>query len=136
MNNILKSKTPMMVTKYAIDSYAKSTDNHNPVYYDQSAAEDAGCGKVIAPSCFFGQLSFSKIILGQEDYIPTGGVHVKQKYKFCGPVKEGDRITVELESVKRKDDKNRDMLEYHIDFVNQDGVVVCQSIMINMLNPV
>lgn len=131
-----KSKTPMMVTKYAIKSYAEAIDNNNPVYFDLDSALEAGEEKIIAPSSFFGQLSFSKIILGQDEYIPTGGVHVKQHYKFCGKVKEGDKITVVLDSVMGKDEKDRNILEYHIKFINQDEKIVCESVMINMLNPV
>ena len=136
MENILRSKTPMMVTKYAIGSYAGSIDNHQPIYYDEAAAKEAGFERVIAPSSFFGQLAFSKVILGQEDYIPTGGVHVKQSYKFFAVVKEGDKITLELECVRRLDEKQRNILEYHMSFINQDGQLVCQSTMVNMLNPV
>lgn len=134
MDNIRKTKTPFMITRYAINSYARATDNHHPIYIDAESAAEWGLSRTVAPSCFFGQLAFSKIILAQEEYIPTGGVHIKQKYKFIKPVFEGDKISVELNIVKYLDTKDRNILEYHLNFINQNGEQVAQSIMTNLLN--
>lgn len=133
MDEILTSKTPLMITRYAINSYAQMTDNHHPVYLDRETAAEWGLANNLVPSCFFGQLAFSKIILGQVDYIPTGGVHIKQQYKFYRPVYEGDKISINLKKVQYEDAKGRTILEYRLEFSNQHQKIVGRSIMVNLL---
>lgn len=134
MSNIIRSKTPLMVTQYAIRSYASATDNCHPIYNDPTAVVEWGVKKMMAPSCFFGQLALSKVMLGQDEYIPTGGIHINQKYKFLHPVYEGDSISIELSVGRYIDERNRNILEYKLDFYNQHDEKVCQSIMTNIIN--
>lgn len=133
MNNIQITTTPITITRYAINAYARATDNLHPMYLEQESAAECGLARILVPSCFWGQLSFSKIILGQAEYIPTGGVHIRQSYKLYRPVYEGDKIHIQLQTIQRTDDKGRALLEYRLDFSNQDQELVASSIMVNLL---
>ena len=118
------------ITKYEIRQYAQATENLEPACMEETYAKECGFRSIIAPTSFCAQYQMYQDPLAK---VPTGGVHTKQKMIFFKPIQAGDRITAKIEVTESRDAKDRRLIIYTTEFVNQDGDTVCMGEMTNMI---
>ena len=93
-----------------IKGYAEAVGEDNPVYFDESAAEAAGFGGIVAPPATVGMYSKITNLLGActpKMIPPPGAIHARQVYEFTGAVRAGDVITTTGKFIEKYIKKER-----------------------------
>lgn len=96
--------------------FAKVSGDVNPVHLDAEFAKDTQFGERIAHGMYTGSLVSAALGI----VLPgPGTIYLGQSLRFRAPVKVNDTITVNMEVVKKRDDRKFVTLECTI--VNQNG---------------
>ncbi len=121
------------VEKGRLRFFAKAIGETNPIYFDESAARDAGYKSIPVPPTF----PFS-IDLECPDFLPVLSLlkmdigrilHGSQEFEYFAPICAGDTITCQTE-LKDMFDKKGGALEFVVletVFTNQDSEVVVKT---------
>ena len=107
------------VTFDDIVRFTEMTGDRNPLHYDERAASASRFGGIIVQG---GVTSGLLNAVVAEDLPGPGSVFLHVDWSFIAPVRPGDRITAEVEVVKRRDDKPIGTIRTTI--TNQDGTIV------------
>ena len=111
-------------TREAIQAYARSTEDYNPIYWDEDAAKKAGYRTVIAPGGFHLQYTAFKWATGVARYFPRGSIHIKERYGLLKNVFAGDCLTTTVFISDKYQKKGRDHIVYRLEITNQDNELV------------
>ena len=114
--------------------FAKAIGETNPVYFDESAARDAGYRSMLMPPTF----PFS---LGREIADPTDTLtllnidlasvlHGQQKFRYYASICAGDILCGQKQVVDIYDKKNGtlEFVEVKTEFCDQTGELLCEAV--------
>jgi len=108
-----------LVTERDIELFTELTGDHNPLHYDQEAAEASRFEGIIVQG---GVTSGLLNAVVAEDLPGPGSVFLNVNWDFKAPVRPGDEITAEVEVLEARQDKPITSLRTTI--TNQEGTVV------------
>ena len=113
------------VGREKIREYANAVGETNPVYFDRTAAQDAGFRDVVAPPMF--AVVYSAGSVGPPIFDPEVGidfmrmVHGGQEFVWGEPVCAGDTITTTATVKDMREEDGRRFYVFESISTNQDG---------------
>ncbi|HOO31625.1 MAG TPA: MaoC family dehydratase [Thermotogota bacterium] len=110
------------VTDEKVLGFADVSGDNNPVHVDDEFAKNTRFGKRIAHGMLI--TSFISKVLGR-DFPGDGTIYVSQEVKFKRPVFIDDIVTVKIEVIEKRDEKNRLILS--TDVFNAEGKKVIEG---------
>lgn len=123
----------IFATKDAALAYARATEDMDPIYYDDAAAQACGYERAVVPSGFHIQYTAMKWATGQQLYVPQGSVHVRQNYEIFREVYHGDRLTTIVTISDKYIKRNRKYVTYRCTVINQRDEIVAINEFTNLL---
>jgi 3-hydroxybutyryl-CoA dehydratase len=119
--------TPLVypISEELIFKYAEAVDDSNSFHRDPVKASSGPFRGIIAPPAI---ASLFVLKAYRTDWTPPpGGIHVKQKFKFHGPLCPGDTLTVQAKLTQKVETKGNWYLTIVSDSRNQNGEIVVWS---------
>jgi 3-hydroxybutyryl-CoA dehydratase len=119
--------TPLVypVSEALIFKYAEAVDDSNSFYKDPVKASSGPFQGIIAPPTL---ASLFVLKAYRTDWIPPpGGIHLKQTFKFHGPLRPGDILTVQAELTQKVETRGNWYLTFNSHAKNQNGETVVWS---------
>ncbi len=110
------------VTDEKVMGFADVSGDNNPVHVDDEFAKNTRFGKRIAHGMLI--TSFISKVLGR-DFPGDGTIYISQEVRFKRPVFIGDIVTVKVEVLEKKVEKNRLILA--TDVFNKEGKKVIEG---------
>jgi 3-hydroxybutyryl-CoA dehydratase len=110
------------VTDEKVMGFADVSGDNNPVHVDDEFAKNTRFGKRIAHGMLI--TSFISKVLGR-DFPGDGTIYISQEVRFKRPVFIGDIVTVKVEVLEKKEEKNRLILA--TDVFNKEGKKVIEG---------
>ena len=126
-------RSVIYATKDAALAYARVTEDLDPIYYDDAAAQACGYKRAVVPGGFHIQYTAMKWATGQGFYVPQGSIHVKQNYQIFQEVYHGDRLTTIVTISDKYIKRERRYITYRCTIMNQREEVVAISEFTNLL---
>ena len=123
----------IFATKAAARAYARATEDMDPIYYDDAAAQACGYERAVVPSGFHIQYTAMKWATGQQLYVPQGSVHVRQNYEIFREVYHGDRLTTIVTISDKYIKQGRKYVTYRCTIINQRDEIVAINEFTNLL---
>jgi len=114
-------------------AYARVTEDMDPIYYDDAAAQACGYERAVVPSGFHIQYTAMKWATGQQLYVPQGSVHVRQNYEIFREVYHGDRLITKVTISDKYIKRDRKYVTYRCTVINQRDEIVAISEFTNLL---
>jgi 3-hydroxybutyryl-CoA dehydratase len=111
-----------IVTDDKVRGFAAVSGDDNPLHIDEEFAKNTRFGKRIAHGMLIA--SFISKVLGR-DFPGDGTIYVSQEVRFKRPVFIDDTVTVKIEVLEKKDEKNRIILS--TDVYNSEGKKVVEG---------
>jgi acyl dehydratase len=113
------------VSEELIFKYAEAVDDSNSFYRDPVKASSGPFRGIIAPPAI---ASLFVLKAYRTDWTPPpGGIHLKQKFKFHGPLRPGDILTVQAELTQKVETRGNWYLTFDSHAKNQNGEIVVWS---------
>jgi len=113
------------VSEGLIFKYTDAVDDLNFFHKDPVKASSGPFRGIIAPPTI---ASLFVLKAYRTDWIPPpGGIHLKQKFKFHGPLRPGDILTVQAKLTHKVEKKGNCYLTFASDSQNQKGEIVVWS---------
>jgi 3-hydroxybutyryl-CoA dehydratase len=123
----------IVVTKELIFHYVQAVEDYDPIYLNSADGEKAGFGGLVAPPNFHAQFTYMKWATGDAGWVPQGSVHVQQKFRFRGIVREGDHLHTKVILGDKYEKNGRKYIVYQTEVTNQRGELVSLGEMTNIL---
>jgi len=113
------------ISEEIIFKYVNAVDDLNFFHRDSTKAYSSPFGGIIAPPTI---ASLFVLKAYRTDWTPPpGGIHLKQKFRFYGPIRPGDLLTVQAELTKKVEKAGHWFLTFISHSRNQRGELVVWS---------
>jgi len=115
---------PFTVTRERIQKYVEGTEDYNPVFCDEKAAEESQFGGIIAPPTIVVPIVFATTPPNIWIKMP-GAINPGQKLEFGVPVRPGDTIYCKAKMIDKYIKRNKKYTLAKIHIKNQKDETVC-----------
>jgi len=107
------------VDQELIAKYVDTVEDRDPLHRDPSCAESFGYGDVVAPPTI---AALYVLKAYRTDWTPpSGGVHLRQRFRFYRPIVAGDVLHVQARVVDNSVKNGKRFLVIESSAQNQDG---------------
>jgi len=119
-----------LIGEQDIQMFSALSGDANPVHLDETFAATSMFGERIAHGMLTGAVVSAALAM---ELPGPGCLYLGQTLRFSCPVKIGDRITVQLEVIKKRDDKQ--FITMNCEVFNQDNELVASGESMVMASP-
>jgi 3-hydroxybutyryl-CoA dehydratase len=122
----LRRTIPVILTKEAIQRFARAIGDLNPLYFDEEYAKKSPYGGLIAPPTIHILLMFA--CTPDDDWMRTPGtINAGQSWFYNVPARPGDAIRLVGKALDRFIRKERLFVIHENVFYNQKDDVICSG---------
>jgi len=122
------------IKKDMLVSFAKATEQVNPIFFDEQIAKEKGHPTIVAPPTFL-----TVVTMQQEkpyEYLEkinislSSVLHAGQEYSYYHPIYAGDEIKMKYKIDDIYDKKNGliTFIAFRSKYINQDNIKVAESV--------
>jgi acyl dehydratase len=114
-----------IVDQELIAKYVDTVEDRDPLHRDPSCAESTGYSGVVAPPTI---AALYVLKAYRTDWVPpSGGVHLRQRFKFHRSIVAGDVLNIQARVVDNSVKKGKRFLVIESSAQNQDGALTVWS---------